>query len=52
VAIPAAADQNLPIKIKTRQAGISMEETKILDQNDFVTGVAIKNSKCLIPNSL
>jgi len=34
-----------PIQNQNRQVGISMEETKISDQNDFVTGVAIQNSK-------
>jgi len=33
-----------PIQNQNRQAGISMKETKISDQNDFIIGMAIQNS--------
>jgi hypothetical protein len=40
-----------PIKNQHRQAAKFMEETKNSDQCDFVTGMAIQNSKRFITNS-
>jgi hypothetical protein len=45
VAIQTSSNESKPpIRNQNRQAGIFMEETKISDQNDFVTGVAIQNN--------